>query len=51
MGLLDNLARTVLYVVGIGTAAASFSLIPVLSSRRRAKQQAVEDETQVSALA
>jgi hypothetical protein len=45
MGLLENLRRSALYVLSIGTMVSSAALIPVIQSRRQAAEKRVRDES------
>jgi hypothetical protein len=43
MGLLDNMARSMIFILAGGTAVASFGLLPVLTARRKASAQGYHD--------
>jgi hypothetical protein len=41
MGFLDNMARSAMYVLSVGTALSSAALIPVMQARRQAVKKLV----------
>lgn len=43
MGLLDNMMRSALYVLGFGTMVSSAALIPVLHGRKAAMKKQQEE--------